>query len=411
MGGHHKKKLRAEKAKVKLKGAKLPKGLNVTKTEFKVRKITLRDQLKGNTYEPGAISVAQINLKETLSRLKHNSSSFRQDALKSLREALNAEAAHGILAQLGDFIQAISAVCLDLDKEARRESFKTLSTLLSALPQDSVAPFFHVISSYLRCAMTHIQAGIQEDALLMLDVLLQHVPQLVAQNSNKIFQNFLEMISRVRSEGDKADRTLTVQMGQQQTSVKWRFKVLQRLQQMLSTLVQPLNVAAGKTQAAVLTFNNNQPQYYSLKRQYADQGVFEFNTNMASTATANTSIITASDEAQILRGYISHLLPLLFEAWLEVRPQISSASTSQILLSADAAISLKVILEIIANLWSLVDLHEAQVNNQDLSQWFRAEYANAFASNFMQKGFPYQQVEGNTIIFYEFIYYIFLIFS
>ncbi|XP_073828927.1 uncharacterized protein [Musca autumnalis] len=46
MGGTHKKKLRAEKAKVKLKGAKLPKGLNITKTGFKVRKITIREQLK-----------------------------------------------------------------------------------------------------------------------------------------------------------------------------------------------------------------------------------------------------------------------------------------------------------------------------------------------------------------------------
>ena len=36
MGGHHKKNLRKEKAKVQLKGAKLAKGTNVTKAEFKV---------------------------------------------------------------------------------------------------------------------------------------------------------------------------------------------------------------------------------------------------------------------------------------------------------------------------------------------------------------------------------------
>lgn len=42
----HKKFLKTEKTKTKLKGAKLPKGLNVTKTEFKVRKIVIRDQLK-----------------------------------------------------------------------------------------------------------------------------------------------------------------------------------------------------------------------------------------------------------------------------------------------------------------------------------------------------------------------------
>lgn len=38
--------MKSEKAKTKFKGAKLPKGLNVTKTEFKVRKIVIRDQIK-----------------------------------------------------------------------------------------------------------------------------------------------------------------------------------------------------------------------------------------------------------------------------------------------------------------------------------------------------------------------------
>lgn len=45
----HRKFIKSERAKTKLKGAKLPKGLNVTKTEFKVRKIVIRDQIKEPT--------------------------------------------------------------------------------------------------------------------------------------------------------------------------------------------------------------------------------------------------------------------------------------------------------------------------------------------------------------------------
>lgn len=47
--GKHKKKLREDKAKVKLKQSKtkfLPKGLNVTKTDFKIKPIVLAEQLK-----------------------------------------------------------------------------------------------------------------------------------------------------------------------------------------------------------------------------------------------------------------------------------------------------------------------------------------------------------------------------
>lgn len=43
----HKKFIKSEKAKIKLnlKGAKLPKGLNVTKTDFKIKKIVIKEQI------------------------------------------------------------------------------------------------------------------------------------------------------------------------------------------------------------------------------------------------------------------------------------------------------------------------------------------------------------------------------
>lgn len=58
----HKKFLKSEKAKTKLKGAKLPKGLNVTKTEFKVRKIVIRDQIKEPTIVDGTIVRSNIKV-------------------------------------------------------------------------------------------------------------------------------------------------------------------------------------------------------------------------------------------------------------------------------------------------------------------------------------------------------------
>lgn len=54
--------MKSEKAKTKFKGAKLPKGLNVTKTEFKVRKIVIRDQIKEPTIVDGAIVKSNIKV-------------------------------------------------------------------------------------------------------------------------------------------------------------------------------------------------------------------------------------------------------------------------------------------------------------------------------------------------------------
>ncbi|XP_005185590.2 testis-expressed protein 10 [Musca domestica] len=404
MGGTHKKKLRAEKAKVKLKGAKLPKGLNVTKTEFKVRKITIREQLKEAQFVDG---IKQVNLKECLSKLKHHSSNFRSEALKNLRDAI-ALGHSGIMGSLNELIQGISAVCLDQDRDARREACKTFGALLAFLPKDAVAPFFHIISSYLRCAMTHIQPNIQEDSLLLLDVLLHHIPTLVASHSAKILHNFLEMISRVRAEGDKAGRMLTVNMGQKQTTIKWRSKVLLRLQQMLETLAeyklqqrQEGILSGSNTSDGLITHSTKTAQYYGIKRRFAANQYCDlshiFNRSVGSSATSNDD--AAVDEFEQLRSYVDHLMPLLLESWLEVRPQQTTSCSVETLLTLDASLTLKIVLEIIENLWSLIEIYEEQVNNNDLSLWFKDQYADVFAANFLQSSYPYQQFnvdEDNT---------------
>lgn len=65
MGKGHRllKKIKSEKAKVKLKGSNhLPKGTNVTDTSFKIKQIVIREQLKtSTTSEP--LSKRKLNLK------------------------------------------------------------------------------------------------------------------------------------------------------------------------------------------------------------------------------------------------------------------------------------------------------------------------------------------------------------
>lgn len=58
----HKKFLKSEKSKVKLKDYKLPKGLNVTKTDFKVKKIVINEQLR-NTYNADGTVIRKENIK------------------------------------------------------------------------------------------------------------------------------------------------------------------------------------------------------------------------------------------------------------------------------------------------------------------------------------------------------------
>lgn len=65
----HKKFVKSEKAKTKLKGAKLPKGLNITKTDFKIKKIVIREQIRNDTITEDGTSI-RSNIKVRF-RLKH----------------------------------------------------------------------------------------------------------------------------------------------------------------------------------------------------------------------------------------------------------------------------------------------------------------------------------------------------
>ncbi|XP_022214630.2 testis-expressed protein 10 homolog [Drosophila obscura] len=383
MGGHHKKNLRAEKAKVKLKGAKLPKGLNVTKTDFKVRKIEIREQLKEASYtETGQ---RQFNLKETLSRLKHHSFKFRTDAMRNVRESVKSGQADHLIGHLNELFQGIAAGALDMESSVRQESFKTLDVLLEVLHPQAVAPFFHVISTYLKCAMTHIHPTIQEDSLLMLDVLMQRVPPslLAERSASTIVGNFIDMISRSRHDNEKSNRTLTMNLGHgKQTTVKWRTKVLLRLQQILGTLAQhSAKTASTKYPVHVAQFTEDRANYYGLLSPYAQD-------TRSLYAILHEPKLTA--EGTQLQTYVEQLMPLLHDSWLEVRPQ-----QQQPLLPPDASASLYVVVNLISQLWTLISQHEAANSTNELSNWLRQNHSKKFLKNFIDQDgrrFPYQQM-------------------
>lgn len=98
--GKHKKFLKSEKAKVKLKGAKLKEAQNVTKTDFKVRKIIITEQLK-NVQENGISTRKKHSVNDCITRLKNSSSA---EAICNLKDI--------ILYQHDDFQRNIERVSI-----------------------------------------------------------------------------------------------------------------------------------------------------------------------------------------------------------------------------------------------------------------------------------------------------------
>lgn len=221
--GKHKKFLKAEKAKVKLKGNNLRGPQNVTKTDFKIKKIVITEQLKNvQVKEAGTRKVHSIN--DCLARLKNSSS---KEVISNLKEI--------ILYQPNDFqkhleaiIKVVANLSLSIEKVDRKECFKVLDIICAHTSEQNLRPFFPILVTFLKCAMTHIKPAIQEDSLMMLDILLKHAPQLVASDRDNILSPYLDMVSKMTIE-KKPERTLSMQLGNKITSLRWRKSVLERL--------------------------------------------------------------------------------------------------------------------------------------------------------------------------------------
>lgn len=221
--GKHKKFLKSEKAKVKLKGNKLKGPQNVTKTDFKVRKIILTEQLK-NVQQIESGERKKHNINDVLARIKNSTS---PEVISNLKDI--------ILHQSEDFqkhleaiIKSVANLSLSIERNVRRDCFKLLDIICSQTSEFNIRPFFPILLTYLKCAMTHIKSAIQEDSLLMFDILLKNAPKLVASERDKIMPNYLDLVSKIRTENNP-ERTLSLQLGNKITNMKWRKSVLERL--------------------------------------------------------------------------------------------------------------------------------------------------------------------------------------
>lgn len=121
--------------------------------------------------------------------------------------------------------------------------------IAQSVPAERVAPFFPLLSAHLSCAMTHIETGIQEDAMKVLDVLLEHYPALLAARPAVLLTNFLELISHKQNSGgankpqDAKGRTwaLSVNPSRAVTSQQWRLSVLLRYRGLIYTRFKEIN--------------------------------------------------------------------------------------------------------------------------------------------------------------------------
>lgn len=178
-----------------------------------------------------------------MTQLHHYSSGIKQGALNGLKDLVSQHPSV-IASHLSNILSDSAPMFTDKDPMVRSAAIQLLQFITPKISSDQMAPFFPLVSAHLSSAMTHILEGIQEDALKILDILLEHYPELLTDCCNILLKNFLELISHQRlSKGLKTGGKvpswmLSVNLNRRVTSQLWRLNVLSRLRKFLRAVVE-----------------------------------------------------------------------------------------------------------------------------------------------------------------------------
>lgn len=383
--GKHKKEFRKEKNKIKLKLAAkslkpkskktefLPKGLNVTDTSFRSKKIVIPNTLGPDESSGIPLTSRKQTFKELISRMNHFSATIQLDGINGMKELIskNPEILEVNLSTLFNKIPDLVAA---RDFNVRKASLKLLEIIIQSITPEKISPFFPLLNAQLMCSMNHIQLDIQKDSHLLLDLLLTNIPQLVSNVALEILPNFLEQIS-CRDDGGK--RVLAMNPNQRLTSLKWRKEVLTRVHRLLYLLLEKnkpkensINVVSN------IELNHQQAPLYT-KRD------FNLKLNLQKPGHSNAIVGTSSN---LLQEFIAHLFPLLIETWVEAMAgeQLNKGQGGS-LISAGSAELLICMTNIMYTVWCILNQCE---NNTEQLNWFQNEHGDALIRNFIQR-FPF----------------------
>ncbi|KAK9513755.1 hypothetical protein VZT92_027264 [Zoarces viviparus] len=406
-----KKKRQDDFQKVKLKvGKTKPKANNATNTNFRSKGINITEQLKRDT--SGPTTHRHLGINDLLSQLHHYSANIKHSALLGLKELLSLNPS--LLEQhLSRLLSEVAAVFTDKDGNVRVAATRVLRFIAQSVPAERVAPFYPVLSAHLSCAMTHIEASIQEDAMKILDVLLEHYAALLAARPAVLITNFLELISHRQSSGG-ANKTqdakgwtwaLSVNPSRAVTSQQWRLSVLLRLGRFLQAVVEerpveesdifiPTEGAFGPSGEGKLT-----PLYLNWEElTYSKVGVKVYEHSGAKPTPQSTFRLRAEvnhgptvgedlDSAEAVQSFAATMVPLLLEVWVEASTSDCPWNTTEgaHLLSPDA---MSVMFQVLSILQMLRKLAPRREHQEALDAWFYKEYLRDFKQHFM-KNFPY----------------------
>lgn len=327
-------------------------------------------------------------------RLRHHNSTMRDDALKQLKEILLRYPPEVLHSQLNSLLCGIAALSLDKEKNIRRDSLNALNLILGPISNEQLMPFRGILTSYLLCAMTHIDPNIKEDSLRFLDILVQNCKSIIMKESHKILPKFLVMISRLHHEIG-SDRQLTTIVNAKNTSIKWRIKVLERLANIFTVVTRSYKESETSLHSHSNLFSMTAVNMKKCSKNvpvYTSTRVCDIDFDKDPSSVTNCVEGTLSMEEFV--KYVGMLMPLIFHIWIEVCPDEKCIMETTI--SSEAFALLKSMVEIIQSIIEYIDILNCdEYDAKHIKHWFKKEFHAPYMKTFLSR-FPYKKVKQHV---------------
>ncbi|KAK2461854.1 hypothetical protein APHAL10511_006317 [Amanita phalloides] len=231
----------ADFTKQRLKLGKKQIPTNVVDTSFKARTIVLPTQsiaVEKNNGTP--MTRRRLTIDDLLLHLKHHNVTTRKDAILGLRELLES---HWALLELhlASLLSGLVRLISDEDAGVRKTLVSFLSWLLPRISSEMFVPYSSLLLLYMTAAQTHIFPEIRIDAIRVLNILLECIPDIVTAgfcqvnggHGSRVLDGYLGILAAGRRDNESKGRVQATSTASIVLSPASKLVVLQSLSSFL----------------------------------------------------------------------------------------------------------------------------------------------------------------------------------
>lgn len=310
--------------------------------------------------------------------MKHNNDNIKIEACQDLMEVFKKQSFDAVQLHFPEIIQNTSCLIQDREHKVRKACLNLLTSILEKRQFSELEPFFSCLIIQLKCAMTNINRNIQEDSLLLIDSLLEHQPNAISTKFNFNLNEFLSLISRLRSHSS-IQRTLSVNLSSKTSDIEWRMKILTRLYGVLKATVEYIR-------------QKEAPKSKTVYRKASEEFSIPILRDIAPFEKTLADLYrSVEQEKAVININVGVLASLLYGSWAEVVPETTlerrSGTSDPTNLSHEAHIILNCSLKILVLMYEYTELKKCKhlFDCEEIARFLR-HLLNYFPYNFNGRG-------------------------